>query len=147
MGRPCGTLRTRPKAADHAAPASARHPRARCWPGIGAWPAGSGDSHRSGPDRPPLPDELVALIRRLATDNPTWGYVRIQGELRWLGHRVAAATIRRVLRRLGLPPAPRRASRQSWRTFLHAQAHTLLACDFLHVDTVFLELCPVTWTP
>ncbi|MGW3046099.1 transposase [Kitasatospora sp. NPDC001159] len=91
------------------------------------------------PGRPPLPDELVALIRRLATDNRTWGYVRIQGELRRLGHRVAAATIRRVLRRLGLPPAPQRASRQSWRTFLHAQAHTLLACDFMHVDTVFLK--------
>ncbi|MET8630333.1 IS3 family transposase [Kitasatospora sp. NPDC004669] len=68
------------------------------------------------PGRPPLPDELVARIRRLATDNPTRGYVRIQGELRRLGHRVAAATVRRGLRRLGLPPAPRRASRQSRRT-------------------------------
>src|SRR4029078_12575276 len=64
---------------------------------------------------------------------------RIQGELRRLGHRVAAATIRRVLRRSGLPPAPRRASQQTWRTFLRSQAHTLLACDFMHVDTVFLK--------
>ncbi|MEE4597214.1 integrase core domain-containing protein, partial [Streptomyces sp. DSM 41524] len=63
----------------------------------------------------------------------------IQGELRRLGHRVAAATIRRVLRRSGLPPAPQRASQQTWRTFLHTQAHTLLACDFMHVDTVFLR--------
>jgi transposase InsO family protein len=67
------------------------------------------------------------------------GYVRLQGELRRLGHRVAASTIRRVLRRCGLPPAPQRASQQSWRTFLRAQAHTLLACDFMHVDTVFLK--------
>lgn len=89
--------------------------------------------------RPPLPEGVVALIRRLATENPTWGYVRIQGELRRLGHRVAAATIRRVLRRSGLPPAPLRATQQSWRTFLCSQAHTLLACDFLHVDTVFLK--------
>ncbi|WP_329584636.1 IS3 family transposase [Kitasatospora sp. NBC_01250] len=89
--------------------------------------------------RPPLPDEIVALIRRLARENPTWGYVRIQGELRRLGHRVASATIRRVLRRLGLPPAPQRVGQQSWRTFLHTQAHTLLACDFMHVDTVFLQ--------
>lgn len=85
-----------------------------------------------------MPEEIVALIRRLARENPTWGYVRIQGELGRLGRRVAAATIRRVLRRLGLPPAPQRVGQQSWRTFLHTQAHTLLACDFMHVDTVFL---------
>ncbi|MDH6109175.1 putative transposase [Kitasatospora sp. MAP12-15] len=91
------------------------------------------------PGRPPLPEETVKLIQRLATENPTWGYVRIQGELRRLGHRVAAATIRRVLRRLGLPPAPQRVGRQSWRTFLQTQAHTLLACDFMHVDAVFLQ--------
>ncbi|MFD8516208.1 IS3 family transposase [Streptomyces antimycoticus] len=92
-----------------------------------------------GPGRPPLPEETVALIQRLARENPTWGYVRIQGELRRLGHRVAAATIRRVLRRSGLPPAPQRASQQTSRTFLRTQAHTLLACDFIHVDTVFLR--------
>ncbi|KUL47830.1 MULTISPECIES: IS3 family transposase [Streptomyces violaceusniger group] len=91
------------------------------------------------PGRPPLPEETVALIQRLARENPTWGYVRIQGELRRLGHRVAAATIRRVLRRSGLPPATQRASQQTWRTFLRTQAHTLLACDFMHVDTVFLR--------
>ncbi|MFI0821961.1 IS3 family transposase [Streptomyces sp. Rer75] len=91
------------------------------------------------PGRPPLPEETVALIQRLARENPTWGYVRIQGELRRLGHRVAAATIRRVLRRFGLPPAPRRASQQTWRSFLHSQAHTLLACDLMHVEAVFLR--------
>ncbi|MGK3111295.1 MULTISPECIES: integrase core domain-containing protein [Streptomyces] len=92
---------------------------------------------RSG--RPPLPEEAVALIQRLARENPTWGYVRIQGALRRLGHRVAAATIRRVLRRSGLPPAPQRVSQQTWRSFLRSQVHTLLACDFMHVDTVFLR--------
>ncbi len=92
-----------------------------------------------GSGRPPLPEEIVALILRLAEENPTWGYARIQGELRRLGHRVAAATVRRVLRRSGLPPAPQRASQQTWRTFLRMRAHTLLACDFLHVDTVFLK--------
>ncbi|MFE2186291.1 IS3 family transposase [Streptomyces sp. NPDC059455] len=69
----------------------------------------------AGPGRPPLAEETVALIQRLARENPAWGYVRIQGELRRLGHRIAAATIRRVLRRSGLPPAPQRASRQAWR--------------------------------
>ncbi|MEU0805977.1 IS3 family transposase [Streptomyces sp. NPDC005970] len=91
-----------------------------------------------GPGRPPLPEETVALIQRLARENRTWGYVRIQGELRRLGHRVAAATIRRLLRRSGLPPAPQRASQQTWRTFLRAQAHTLLACDSMHVETVLV---------
>ncbi|MFJ9775533.1 hypothetical protein ACIRVF_30530 [Kitasatospora sp. NPDC101157] len=92
---------------------------------------------RSG--RPPLPEEIVALIRRLATEIPAWGCVRIPGELQRLGHRVAAATIRRILRRSGLPHAPQRASRQSWRTFLRSQAHTLLACDFPHVEAVILK--------
>ncbi|EFL27487.1 LOW QUALITY PROTEIN: conserved hypothetical protein, partial [Streptomyces himastatinicus ATCC 53653] len=93
----------------------------------------------AGPGRSPLPEETIALIQRLARENPTWGYVRIQGDLRRLGHRVAAATIRRVLRRSGLPPAPQRASQQTWRAFLRAQAHTLLACDFMHVETVSLR--------
>ncbi|MDF3293230.1 helix-turn-helix domain-containing protein [Streptomyces silvisoli] len=57
------------------------------------------------PGRPPLSEEIVALILRLAEENPTWGYVRIQGELRRLGHRLAAATVRRVLRRSRPPPA------------------------------------------
>ncbi len=93
----------------------------------------------TGPGRPPPAEETVVLIQCLARENPTWGYVRIQGELRRLGHRVAAATIRRVLRRSGPPPTPQRASQQTWRSFLRSQAHTLLACDFMHVETVFLK--------
>ncbi|GAA1908406.1 integrase [Streptantibioticus ferralitis] len=92
---------------------------------------------RSG--RPPLPEGIVALTLRLAEENPTWGYVRIQGELRRPGHRVAATTIRRVLRRSGLPPAPQRTSQHTWHTFLRTHAHTLLTCDFMHMDTVFLK--------
>ncbi|HZJ50124.1 MAG TPA: helix-turn-helix domain-containing protein [Actinomycetota bacterium] len=82
--------------------------------------------------RPPISRDLKNLIVRFAKDNPRWGYKRIQGELKKLGHDVSAMTIRDVLRRLGLGPAPRRAG-PSWSEFLHAQASAILACDFFTV--------------
>jgi len=83
--------------------------------------------------RPSVNGELADLIGRLASENPCWGYVRIQGELRNLGHHVSRATIQRLLRIRRIPPAPQRAQ-TSWRQFLRTQADTVLACDFLHVD-------------
>jgi transposase InsO family protein len=84
--------------------------------------------------RPPVSAEIVALIDRIATENSSWGYQRIQGELIKLGHRVSASTIRRVLRALRIPPAPKRHTNTTWRQFMHAQAATILATDFFHVD-------------
>ena len=84
--------------------------------------------------RPPVSAEIAALIERLATENASWGYQRIQGELLKLGHRASASTIRRVLKALRIPPAPQRRTDTTWRQFLHSQAATMLAADFFHVD-------------
>ena len=76
--------------------------------------------------RPPLAAETRSLVTRLARENPRWGYMRIEGELKGLGINVSATTIATVLRSAHLGPAPRRIG-PSWSEFLRAQAHSLLA--------------------
>jgi putative transposase len=87
-----------------------------------------------GAGRPPVSADIAALIGQLAAENHRWGYQRIQGELLKLGHRVSASTIRRVLKGLRIPSAPKRRTDATWRQFLHAQAATMLAADLFHVD-------------
>jgi hypothetical protein len=68
----------------------------------------------------------------MARENPRWGCVRIKGELQGLGIVVSATTIRTILRRAGLGPAPRRDG-PTWRRFLSAQAKGIVACDCFSV--------------
>ena len=93
---------------------------------------------RRQPGRPPTPRPIRALVLRMARENPTRGYRRIQGELVGLGHPIAASTVWTILTAAGLDPAPQRSG-PTWRQFLTAQAHAILAVDFAHVDTVFLR--------
>src|ERR1035437_2560411 len=97
------------------------------------------DVRRSGrPGRPPLDAELRELILRMARENPRWGCVRIEGELRKLGIRVGATTIRTLLRTAHAGPAPRRSG-PTWTEVLRAQAQGIMACDFFTVETAWLR--------
>jgi hypothetical protein len=76
-------------------------------------------------------------VLRLARENPTWGHRRIQGELTRLGYAIAHSTVWEILHAAGVDPAPRRAG-PTWTQFLATQAHRLVSCDFLTVDTIWL---------
>src|SRR6266516_3163336 len=93
---------------------------------------------RGRPGRPPIDPEVRDLIVRLGRENPRWGYQRIRGELLKLEIRVSATTVRTILLRHGLDPAPRRSG-PTWSEFLRSQAAGILACDFFTVETLRLK--------
>jgi putative transposase len=86
----------------------------------------------SRPGRPGVQVEIRRLAVRMAADNPSWGYTRIQGALKNLGHRVARSTIAKILREQGIPPSRERP--MTWRTFLRAHWHALFAADFFTTE-------------
>ena len=88
------------------------------------------------PGRPGIMQEISSLILRMATENPAWGYTRIQGALKNLGHGVARSTVAKVLKAHGIPPAPNRPS--SWRAFLRAHWGEIAGADFFTSEV---------WTP
>jgi HTH-like domain len=78
--------------------------------------------------RPRVPAHVRALILRMATENATWGYTRIQGALKNLGHGVGRSTIARILKEHGVPPSPQRP--MAWRAFVRAHCPALRDADF-----------------
>jgi len=88
--------------------------------------------------RPPIHREVRALVLRLARDNPRWGYLRIVGELKGLGFAVSATTVRTWLRHAGLGPVGTRGG-TTWRAFVRAHRHRMLAVDFFAVETIWLQ--------
>jgi transposase InsO family protein len=85
--------------------------------------------------RPPTVRSIRILILRLVTENPSWGYRRVHGELTTLGLKVAPSTVWEILQREGIDSAPERAS-STWADFLRSQADALLACDFFETVTL-----------
>jgi len=90
-------------------------------------------SMRGRTGRPATRQSIRALVRRLARENPGWGYRRIHGELAGLGVKVAASTVWGILKASGIDPAPRRTG-PTWSQFLRSQVAAILACDFFTVD-------------
>ena len=89
---------------------------------------------RQGPGRPRILRTIEELVVRMASDNPRWGYTRIQGALSNLGHKVARGTVANILKREGIEPAPTRGARAPWSIFLKAHWRSLVAADFLTVE-------------
>ena len=89
---------------------------------------------RKGPGRPRTAQEIIDLVIRMARENDGWGYDRIQGALANLGYIIAPNTVKNILKRHGIEPAPVRKKRTSWKTFLKAHWEVMTATDFFTVE-------------
>jgi hypothetical protein len=87
---------------------------------------------RTSVNRRQVLTEIRRLVVRMAGENPMWGYTRIQGALKNVGHRAGRSTIRRILKAAGLPPVPQRPT--SWQTFLKAHWGVIAAADFFTTE-------------
>jgi putative transposase len=96
-------------------------------------------SHARRPGRPSTKPDIATLVVRMATENSTWGYTRIRGGLKRLGHDVARNTIKAILKDHGIEPAPARGTKTPWKTFLAAHWDGLAAADFFTVEVLTLR--------
>ncbi|WP_209005394.1 integrase core domain-containing protein [Steroidobacter agaridevorans] len=96
-------------------------------------------TQRRRPGRPRTIQVIVQLIVRMALENRSWGYTRIQGALANLGHDVSRGTIANALREHGIDPAPEREKHTSWSTFLKAHWESIAATDFFTVEVLTLR--------
>jgi hypothetical protein len=108
--------------------------RTRCCVGIVNSSLANGFQPPTRPGKTRTQHTLVQLITRMALENPSWGYTRLQGALSNLGHTVGRGTIARILKDGSVDPAPERGKRTRWSTFLKAHWECLVATDFLSVE-------------
>ncbi len=93
-----------------------------------------GSKQRKTPGRPPIDQELAALVVRMARENRSWGYDRIVGALANLGHTISDQTVGNILKRHGLPPAPERQTTTTWKEFIRTHIDVLVATDFFTAE-------------
>jgi putative transposase len=91
-------------------------------------------SANRGPGRPRTPEEIAALVTRMAEENRSWGYRRIQGALANLGHVLAYKTIANILKEHGIEPAPERSRKTTWKEFLSRHWQQIAASDFFTIE-------------
>ncbi len=96
------------------------------------WDYSNRRTRRAG--RPPVPEEITALVLQMAQENPTWGYDRIQGALANLGHDISDQTVGNILKAHGIEPARERKRQSTWKTFLKAHWDVLGAIDFTTIE-------------